>query len=66
MNNKDYEYTKDDLKDTVVSCEACDGCGIVTCECGGDKCVCANNGWYCCPECNDWENLVSDAQKGSK
>ena len=41
-------------------CPRCDGWQTVICHCGGDLCVCGNNGDADCPLC--WgEGQVSDA-----
>lgn len=32
-------------------CFTCNNIGIVPCECGGDICVCLNNGEMPCPDC---------------
>ena len=32
-------------------CDGCCGTGELDCYCGGDLCVCSNNGTYPCPEC---------------
>jgi hypothetical protein len=34
-------------------CMTCNNLGIIPCECGGDICVCMNNGEMLCPECNE-------------
>lgn len=33
-------------------CEHCHNTGEVDCYCGGDLCVCENNGTYPCPHCS--------------
>lgn len=33
-------------------CEHCQNTGALDCHCGGDLCVCANNGEYPCPYCD--------------
>jgi hypothetical protein len=32
-------------------CETCGNLGVIICRCGGDLCVCENNGEYPCPDC---------------
>ena len=32
-------------------CETCHGTGTVDCLCGGDLCVCLNDGTKPCPDC---------------
>lgn len=32
-------------------CDTCDNLGVVNCLCGGDICVCRNNGEKECPDC---------------
>lgn len=32
-------------------CEHCHNTGELDCHCGGDLCVCSNNGTYPCPHC---------------
>lgn len=33
-------------------CDYCCNTGWVDCYCGGDLCVCSNNGEYPCPRCD--------------
>lgn len=33
-------------------CEHCQGMGTISCHCGGDLCVCENNGEAECPHCS--------------
>lgn len=42
----------DDPYDDGDYCDRCYGTGDLDCHCGGDLCVCQNNGTYPCPECN--------------
>lgn len=35
-------------------CETCDNMGVVDCFCGGDLCVCRNNGEKPCPDCSNY------------
>lgn len=37
--------------DTEDWCETCQGTGTIECLCGGDLCVCDNNGEEPCPDC---------------
>ena len=32
-------------------CDYCCGTGTLDCYCGGDLCICENNGEYECPHC---------------
>jgi hypothetical protein len=32
-------------------CPTCNNLGTVLCECGGDLCICLNNGEMPCPDC---------------
>lgn len=34
-------------------CAECNNTGWLDCYCGGDLCVCSNNGEYPCPHCTD-------------
>ena len=42
----------DSFEDIEEPCKHCDGWGYTNCFCGGDLCVCQNNGempcWFCC------------------
>lgn len=33
-------------------CDTCQNTGYVECLCGGDLCICENNGEMECPDCN--------------
>jgi hypothetical protein len=33
-------------------CNACSNQGYIICHCGGDLCVCENQGEYPCPACS--------------
>jgi hypothetical protein len=33
-------------------CDACGNLGVIICHCGGDLCVCENQGEYPCPACS--------------
>lgn len=33
-------------------CDACQNTGWLDCHCGGDLCLCDNNGEYPCPHCD--------------
>lgn len=39
-------------------CSTCQNTGWVNCYCGGDNCICENNGEYPCPECDG--DTISD------
>lgn len=41
-------------------CCECNNTGMVDCYCGGDLCVCENNGEEPCPHCDGGEALFSD------
>lgn len=43
----------------VAYCDLCKNTGEVDCYCGGDLCVCDNNGVYPCPAC-DGGDLIGD------
>lgn len=45
--DRDYDEYGDDLP----PCPHCSGDGEVPCYCGGDLCVCDNNGYAMCPVC---------------
>jgi hypothetical protein len=45
------EPTDDDFENYF--CERCDNMGVVNCYCGGDLCVCRNNGEKDCPDCGN-------------
>jgi hypothetical protein len=34
-------------------CDTCGNLGVLICHCGGDLCVCMNQGEYPCPDCHD-------------
>ena len=42
----------EDASDAEEYCFTCNNMGIVPCECGGDLCVCLNNGEMPCPDCD--------------
>lgn len=43
-------------------CEHCQNTGSLDCYCGGDLCVCENNGEYECPYCHgDVDDEYDDA-----
>ena len=46
---EDYDQSGDD--DDREECQACDGFGWVNCHCGGDLCICENNGEAPCMKC---------------
>ena len=46
----DYDWRQDE-EDKGPPCPKCDGWCQVTCHCGGDLCVCDNNGEKDCPLC---------------
>lgn len=33
-------------------CSTCSNTGMLNCYCGGDLCVCENQGEFPCPKCN--------------
>ena len=45
---------EDDIEDDDPDnrwCETCHNLGFIDCHCGGDLCVCCNNGEISCPAC---------------
>lgn len=48
-----HEEEEDDDTDTEDEpyCHTCGNIGIINCYCGGDLCVCENNGEIDCPHC---------------
>jgi len=40
------------LRPTQGYCSECNNTGWLDCYCGGDLCVCENNGEYPCPYCD--------------
>jgi len=46
------EFDDDDFEADDVYCFECNNMGIIPCECGGDICVCMNNGEMPCPYCD--------------
>ena len=53
----DY-FDCDDYDDQSVMCPKCSGHGTISCNCGGDLCVCENYGDVPCPLCDE-EGVVS-------
>jgi hypothetical protein len=54
MSQLAESYDEDDYDeygDDDAYCETCGNLGTILCECGGDLCVCLNNGEMPCPEC---------------
>jgi len=41
-------------------CAECNNTGMVDCHCGGDLCVCENNGEYTCPACGGESAFACD------
>lgn len=41
-----------DEYDETEWCQHCNNLGYMICHCGGDICVCSNNGEYPCPYCS--------------
>lgn len=35
-------------------CDLCANTGYLDCHCGGDLCVCGNQGEYPCPKCGEY------------
>lgn len=52
------EFDWDDFcpEDDEPFCDGCQNTGLVKCECGGDLCICENNGEAPCPKCHRGEN----------
>jgi hypothetical protein len=49
------EIDDDDFEDGGEEwCDYCNNLGTVSCECGGDLCVCLNNGEMPCPVCESY------------
>jgi len=46
----EVEDLRDDNDDEPY-CESCGNMGSINCYCGGDLCVCENNGEMPCPAC---------------
>lgn len=44
-----WDYDEDDCAEEW--CATCHNTGEIDCHCGGDLCVCRNNGSYPCPDC---------------
>lgn len=42
-------------------CDACQNTGWINCYCGGDLCICDNNGEYECPYCQSVACEYDDA-----
>lgn len=47
----DYYEFEPDIHDGYVICPRCNGDQVVNCHCGGDLCVCDNEGEMPCPFC---------------
>lgn len=47
------EGTFEEMFDFGDAESGCGGSGTITCECGGDFCVCHHHGEYECPGCDD-------------
>jgi hypothetical protein len=45
------ELDDNDCDQQEPYCDFCANTGSLDCWCGGDLCVCDNNGEYPCPEC---------------
>ena len=61
FNAKHMDGVTDWHADEAVGLECrCGGMGIRNCECGGDLCVCGNNGEAECIGCPDCEGLEED------
>jgi len=41
-------------------CAECNNTGMVDCHCGGDLCVCDNNGEEPCPMCGGESSFICD------
>jgi hypothetical protein len=41
----------EDFDEDFCQCPCCSGFGFIDCHCGGDLCVCENNGERDCPLC---------------
>lgn len=49
-----------DTEETMGYCENCNNTGWVNCYCGGDLCVCENNGEEECPVCGGMPDRDDD------
>jgi hypothetical protein len=56
MNTPDTQHSNEDPNDFEYEdsqwCDACGNLGVIICHCGGDLCVCENQGEYPCPVCS--------------
>lgn len=52
MTQDPDEY--DDSDENPEYCHVCNNTGWVNCYCGGDLCVCENQGEEPCPKCGDF------------
>jgi len=52
MGVDDPEWLDRDDTDDVTYCFTCCNTGEVDCYCGGDLCVCRNQGTEPCPDCS--------------
>ncbi len=47
----DFDEFDEDFDDSEEWCGTCNNMGYIDCDCGGDICVCENNGELPCPDC---------------
>ncbi len=47
----DDELDNDEMGYDREWCDRCGNLGVIICHCGGDLCVCENQGEYPCPDC---------------
>lgn len=53
IDGNDFDYRDDDPTELGEPwCAECNNMGIIECDCGGDLCVCENNGEIECPACH--------------
>lgn len=46
-------------------CDGCQNTGYVDCYCGGDLCICENNGEMLCPVCDGMPYALGDEDEDS-
>lgn len=50
----EWSPADEDDDDERPFCFTCQNTGWINCYCGGDLCVCENNGEFPCPKCDRW------------
>lgn len=51
-DDDEFDYHFDNEDDYEGWCDTCHNTGMIDCHCGGDLCVCRNNGELPCPHCD--------------